>query len=505
MNIQFVVGNNDLDFYKFMNENGQLPDIITSRRFSLHDAAALKDQLMDLSTTEQAGMIYDSYLGNFTNTDGSVNWLPMCGEVSGCTGGSDRIQISMYLWDKSLSKQLTPWLEEKFPEIDFTFVVGYNTMDFYSDLNKRGNLPDIITCRRFSLNDAAHMSDLLMDLSETDVAGSFYDSYIENNRETSGAIRWLPMCAEVDGYVANADMFAEYGVPIPKNYAQFAEACRRFEELGIRCYVNDYREDYSCMEALQGCAIPELMTMDGVMWRSAYESESGGNQVGLDSKVWQTVFEKFAQLSAQKNTDAPEVVTTQKTAYDYDFGGHGSPAASAVVNTLRRQWGSEIAVGYSSVITAPVYAGDYTRQQLNWLLANKLVLRSGELTGAELKQFMEWLVNAKNDGENPIRHSNLIPVTSGMEYTLTDNGDRTYSLGEITINGSPLDENRVYSVMMVGDNSYIEAEFYCNCPMPQELNDKMAVMDDNIYTLFYESLNGGNQLEPPTEYVTVQQ
>ena len=92
-----------------------------------------------------------------------------------------------------------------------------------------------------------------------------------------------------------------------------------------------------------------------------------------------------------------------------------------------------------------------------------------------------------------------------MEYTLTDNGDRTYSLGEITINGSPLDENRVYSVMMVGDNSYIEAEFYCNCPMPQELNDKMAVMDDNIYTLFYESLNGGNQLEPPTEYVTVQQ
>lgn len=585
----------------------------------------------------------------------------------------------MYLWDKSLSKQLTPWLEEKFPEIDFTFVVGYNTVDFYTDLNERGNLPDIITCRRFSLNDAAHMSDLLMDLSETDVAGSFYDSYIENNRETSGAIRWLPMCAEVDGYVANADMFAEYGVPIPKNYAQFAEACRRFEELGIRCYVNDYREDYSCMEALQGCAIPELMTMDGVMWRSAYESESGGNQVGLDSKVWQTVFEKFAQymqdtgikpedtersfamnksdllegkaaimratagdcvvlrrdegmntvmlpyfgetsddnrlltypscqvavnktveqdkkktdavmkvlhamfseegqrhvstsnavlsynknvdieisevfsrvsdcinknhlyirlvstemfaisknviqkmisgeygakeayndfnaqLSAQKNTDAPEVATTQKTAYEYAFGGHGSPAASAVVNTLRRQWGSEIAVGYSSVITAPVYAGDYTRQQLNWLLANKLVLRSGELTGAELKQFMEWLVNAKNDGENPIRHSNLIPVTSGMEYTLTDNGDRTYSLGEITINGSLLGENRVYSVMMVGDNSYIESEVYCSSPMPQELNDKMAVMDDNIYTLFYESLNSGNQFEPPTEYVTVQQ
>ncbi|MGN0688709.1 MAG: ABC transporter substrate-binding protein, partial [Oscillospiraceae bacterium] len=83
VNIQFVVGNNDLDFYKFMNENGKLPDIITSRRFSLHDAAGLKDRLMDLSTTEMAGAIYESYLGNFQNADGTVNWLPMCGEVDG--------------------------------------------------------------------------------------------------------------------------------------------------------------------------------------------------------------------------------------------------------------------------------------------------------------------------------------------------------------------------------------------------------------------------------------
>ena len=83
VNIQFVVGNNDLDFYKFMNENGKLPDIITSRRFSLHDAAGLKDQLMDLSTTEEAGAIYESYIGNFTNIDGTVNRLPLCGEVDG--------------------------------------------------------------------------------------------------------------------------------------------------------------------------------------------------------------------------------------------------------------------------------------------------------------------------------------------------------------------------------------------------------------------------------------
>ena len=67
INVEFVVGNNDLDFYKFLKENGGLPDIITCCRFSLHDASPLKDSLMDLSTTNVAGAVYDTYLNNFMN------------------------------------------------------------------------------------------------------------------------------------------------------------------------------------------------------------------------------------------------------------------------------------------------------------------------------------------------------------------------------------------------------------------------------------------------------
>lgn len=76
VNIEFIVGNNDLDFYKFLQENGGLPDIITCCRFSLHDAAPLKDSLMDLATTNEAGAVYNTYLNSFKNEDGSVNWLP---------------------------------------------------------------------------------------------------------------------------------------------------------------------------------------------------------------------------------------------------------------------------------------------------------------------------------------------------------------------------------------------------------------------------------------------
>ena len=57
VNIEFIGGNNDLDFYKFLQENGGLPDIITCCRFSLHDAAPLKDSLMNLALTNDAGAV----------------------------------------------------------------------------------------------------------------------------------------------------------------------------------------------------------------------------------------------------------------------------------------------------------------------------------------------------------------------------------------------------------------------------------------------------------------
>ena len=63
------------------------------------------------------------------------------------SGKDDKIEISMYMWDRSMLKELSPWLEKKFPEIEFTFVQSFNTMEYYKDLLARGDkIPDIITC-----------------------------------------------------------------------------------------------------------------------------------------------------------------------------------------------------------------------------------------------------------------------------------------------------------------------------------------------------------------------
>ncbi|MDO4516378.1 MAG: extracellular solute-binding protein [Bacillota bacterium] len=614
----------------------------------------------------------------------AATMLAGCGsqnEGAGNKGDDGKISISMYMWDRSMLKELSPWLEEKFPEIEFTFVQSFNTIEYYKDLLARGEeIPDIITCRRFSLNDAAPLADHLMDLSQTEVAGTFYSSYLEVNRETSGAIRWLPMCAEVDCTMANKDLFDQYGIPLPTNYEEFVAAIDAFEAVGIKGYQTDWGYDYTCLETMQGCAIPELMSLEGTQWRMEYESETEEEQVGLDNVVWPKVFEKYeqflkdvrfqpgdeelqfsktmepyfagqtamvrntaaladditkerginsvilpyfgetsednwlltypmcqlavsstveqdeakrkavlevlsaifseegqkhvaagtsvlsynkevkitptpplayvqdcidrnhlymrlastevfsisqdvghkmmtgeydaksayeafdAQITNYVNPEAEEILFTQETAYSNDFTEHGSAAASSLMNTIRDSMEADIAIGYSPVASTSIYAGDYTLQQAKWVLTARNAVYQGEYTGEEVRRFMDWLVNMKEDGSNPIHHRNLMPVTSGLEYTVTEYERGRFRLEEITVDGKPLDDSAVYTLLLVGADTFLEHETFCNCPMPDDLKAKREdylVDDFSSQECMQEALEKTRQFLEPTEYVTI--
>lgn len=594
-----------------------------------------------------------------------------------------KIQITFYLWDRSMMKALTPWLEEKFPEYEFNFIQGFNTMDYYRDLlNRAEQLPDIITCRRFSLNDAAPLAEHLMDLSTTEVAGTFYSSYLNNNQEPDGAIRWLPMCAEVDGTAANVDLFAQHNIPLPTNYAEFVAAIDAFEAIGIKGYQADWRYDYTCLETMQGSAIPELMSLEGTTWRMNYESETEDGSTGLDDVVWPKVFEKYEQFlkdvrvqpgddrlelnpiakpfyarqtamirttagiadvmpdqygfnasilpyfgetandswlltypmcqAAVSNTVAQdeaklaavlkvleavysaegqskmaggaavlsynkeinitsstsleqvadiisanhlymrlasteifrisedvghkmitgeynakaaydafneqlvtpradpeaEVLFTQNTAYSIDMTDHGSAAASSLMNALRATYDASIAVGYSPLVSTSIYCGEYSKQQILWVMAGNYAVSQGEYTGAELRQMMEWLVNVKDNGANPIRHRNYMPVTSGMEYKVTEYEQGKFRLEELTINGAPLDDTATYTVFVAGTDVWIENEVYCNCPMPENLKAKRteyAIEGAESRSCLKDSLAVSKQFPAPSEYLTIVQ
>ena len=490
------------------------------------------------------------------------------------------------------------------------------------------------------------------------------------------------MCAEVDCIMANKDLFDQYGIPLPTNYSEFVSAIDAFEAQGTKGFQTDWYYDYSCLETMQGCAIPELMSLEGTQWRREYESEAEDKQVGLDDTVWPRVFEKYEQflkdvrfqpgdeellfsvtmepyfegktamvrntaaladnitqerginsvilpyfgetsednwlltypmcqlavsnqveqdeskkkavmevltaifseegqkhvaagtsvLSYNKEVkitpsnaleyvqdciesnhlymrlastevfaisqdvghkmmtgeynaqaaynafneqithytdpDAAEVMFTQETAYSNDFTEHGSAAASSLMNTIRDSMEADIAIGYSPVASTSIYAGDYTLQQAKWVLTTRNTAYQGEYTGEEVHRLMDWLVNVKEDGSNPIHHRNLMPVTSGLEYTVTEYERGQFRLEEITVDGKPLDDSAVYTLLLVGADTFLEHETFCNCPMPEDLKVKREaylVNDFSSQECMQEALEKTRQFLEPTEYVTILQ
>ena len=73
-----------------------------------------------------------------------ISLLSGCGEKS--TEKEDADTITVYLWSTNLYEKYAPYIQEQ--------------------------LPDIITCCRFSLHDASPLKDSLMDLSTTNAAGA---------------------------------------------------------------------------------------------------------------------------------------------------------------------------------------------------------------------------------------------------------------------------------------------------------------------------------------------
>ena len=240
--------------------------------------------------------------------------------LTGCgTKSAEQVQeqedaqtIQVYLWTTSLYENYAPYIQAQLPDVNIEFIVGNNDLDFYKFLQQNGGLPDIITCCRFSLHDAAPLKDSLMNLATTNEAGAVYNTYLNSFKNADGSVNWLPVCADAHGFVVNRSLFEQYDIPLPTNYESFVSACQAFEKVGIRGFTADYAYDYTCMETLQGLSAAELTTTEGRKWRTAYSDPASTARVGLDDAVWPGAFERMAQFIQDTHLTADDL------AYTYD-------------------------------------------------------------------------------------------------------------------------------------------------------------------------------------------
>ncbi len=598
--------------------------------------------------------------------------------LSGCAGRSteslqkreDAETIQVYLWTAKLYEKYAPYVQAQLPDVNIEFIVGNNDLDFYKFLQQNGGLPDIITCCRFSLHDAAPLKDSLMNLATTNEAGAIYNIYLNSFKNEDGSVNWLPVCPDAHGFVVNRDLFEQYDIPLPNDYASFVAACKAFEEVGIRGYTADYLYDYTCMETLQGLSAAELMTTDGRKWRTAYSDPANNNRVGLDNTVWPGGFERMEQfiqdtgltaadlelnydavvemfgngqlamyfgssagvkkfqeqgidatflpffspngekwlmttpyfqvalnrdleqdaarrkkamqvlhvmlseeaqehilaegqdllsysqnvsyhltdtmtdvrsvveenhmyiriasndffaisqdvvskmitgeydaaqayrmfndrLLAEETPDTDDIVLSSENAYSNVFHKNGGKASfSVMANTLRGLYGTDVLVAAANSFTGSVLRADYTQTTARaMIMPNGLLSYQRTMTGAELKDTLRTFVEGCEGGFTPFNRGSL-PVVSGIAVQVEENGG-SYKLTGVTRNGQPLQDDDTVTVTCLATENQMT-------PLLQDETRAFERGADTVKNLWSKALSDGSVvLAAPENYITL--
>lgn len=337
-----------------------------------------------------------------------------CGkqDKSSAISSSGKEKVTIALWGNDLLENYTGYLVKKFPEVEFQFVLAINSTDYYKYRNKNKDLPDILTVRRFSMRDAVELKDLLYDLSNTELAGTFYGTYLDSYTYNDGTINWLPACAVVDSLIADKTQFEQNGIPLPQNYASLVAGAQALEAKGIKGFSADFAEDYTCMEILQGFGIIQLNSMEGREWRQQYES---GKTHQLSEKVWLPVFERFFDLKEKMGWTAAE--TTYSNWYPKKQLTEGKQA-------MYRGTGTDLELfvrkGAENIMLP--YLGNSQRE--NWFLTYPAFQVAASKKGMESPKRRKLILDImaamlNQDGQNNINSgNNMVPYNKNVKLEL---------------------------------------------------------------------------------------
>lgn len=265
----------------------------------------------------------------------------------------DAQTIQVYLWSTSLYENYAPYIQSQLPDVNIEFIVGNNDLDFYKFLQENGGLPDIITCCRFSLHDAAPLKDSLMNLALTNEAGAVYNTYLNSFKNEDGSVNWLPVCADAHGFVVNRSLFEQYGIPLPTDYESFVSACQAFEKVGIRGFTADYTYDANGGSASLSVMANTLRGVYGtdVLLATANSFTGSVLQADYNKKMAASMIMPNGLMSRQRTMTGAELKETVRAFVEGCEGGfvpfnRGSlPVVSGIAVEVKEAGGSYTLTG----------------------------------------------------------------------------------------------------------------------------------------------------------------
>ena len=553
INIEFVVGNNNLDFYRFLDENGGLPDIITCCRFSLHDASPLKDSLMDLSTTNEAGAVYDTYLNSFRNQDGTVNWLPVCADTHGFVVNKDLFEkydiplptdyesfvsacqafdevgirgfTADYYYDYTCMETLQGLSASELSSID-----GRKWRTTYSDPDntKREGLDSTIWPEAFE-----NMEQFIKDtgLSQDDLDMN-YDDIVEMYQSGKLAMYF--------GSSSGVKLFQDQGINttflpfFQKNgekwlmttpYFQVAlnsdltkDATRRKKAMKVlntmlsedaqNRVISDGQDLLSYSQDVNLKLTEYLKDVKPVIEENHMYIRIASNDFFSVSKDVvsrmitgeydaEQAYQSFnSQLLEEKSVSEKAILDSQKSYSNRFHSNGGNAAYSVMANTLRGIYGTDVLIATGNSFTGNVLKAGYTKKMTgNMIMPNSLSAYSSTMSGAELKEMVKNFVEGYEGGFIPFNRGSL-PVFSGIsvEVKETDNG---YILGKVTKNGKKVQDNDTFTVTCLAAPKHMKA-------YPADANVVFDGGDTTVEDTWTGYVSDGDAvLAEPEDYITL--
>ena len=513
INIEFVVGNNDLDFYKFLDENGGLPDIITCCRFSLHDASPLKDSLMDLSTTNEAGAVYNTYLNNFKNEDGSVNWLPVCADAHGFIVNKDLFEkygiplptdydsfvfacqafeekgirgfTADYFYDYTCMETL-----QGLSAADLTSTEGSKWRTAYSDPanTEKVGLDDVVWPKAFE-----RMNQFIQDTNlGPDDLNMTYDDVMDMYQKGEVAMYF--------GTSAGVKMFQDQGIDtaflpfFEENGEKWLMTTPYFQVALNRDLEQDEARKEKAMKVLnvmlsdegQNKIISEgqdllnysqnvtlklteyLQDVKPVIEENHMYIRIASNDFFAISKDVvskmisgyydaEQAYQAFdAQLLDDENVSDDVVLSSSKSYSNYFHSEGGNESYSVMANTLRDIYGTDVLLATGNSFTGSVLKADYTEKMTgDMIMPNGLAAYKKEMSGAELKEMLKAFVEGYEGGLVPFNQGSL-PVVSGISMEIKENEDG-YTLSEVKKDGKKIQDEDSFTVTCLAIPQHMES------------------------------------------------
>ena len=513
INVEFVVGNNDLDFYKFLKENGGLPDIITCCRFSLHDASPLKDSLMDLSTTNVAGAVYDTYLNNFMNKDGSVNWIPVCADAHGVVVNKDLFETydiplptdyasfvsACQTFDKAGIRGFTADYSYDYTcmetlqglsAAELSSVEGRKWRTAYSDPDntKKEGLDSTVWPEAFERMDQfIHDTGLSRDDLDMD-----YDAVMDMFKSGKLAMYF--------GSSAGVKMFRDQGIDttflpfFQQNGEKWLMTTPYFQVALNRDLTKDETRREKAMKVLDTMLSEDAQnriisdgqdllsySQDVDMHLTKYLKdvkpviEENHMYIRIASNDFFSVskdvvskmisgeydagqaYQSFHSQLLNEESTSEKVVLDSPKSYSNRFHSNGGNAAySVMANTLRGIYGTDVLIATGNSFTGNVLKAGYTEKMAgSMIMPNSLSAYSCKMTGAELKETVRNFVEGYEGGLTPFNRGSL-PVVSGISVEIKETDDG-YTLKEVKKDGKTVQDKDTFTVTCLATPQHMEA------------------------------------------------